>query len=214
MDSDSLFCVFNFLKIRDIHNCLLTNKQFNNVAQNELIWKRLHEIDFYSVQMKNNYSNYKKCYILNIGLNQLNNSINSDKLNLGFKNINRILPDLFSLTHVIHLLLHYSNLKILSSDIGQLTNLRVLSLIGNYLMFVPKEIGLLNKLKYLHLDENILQSIPEEIGLLTNLVSLSLMGNPLKVIPREINKLNNTELVLCGKQRHVTHLITIKMKIL
>lgn len=213
MDSDSLFCVFNFLKIRDIHNCLLTNKQFNNVAQNEFIWKRLHEIDFYNVQMKGNYSNYKRCYVLDIGLNQLENSINSNKLELGYKNINGVPLDLFSLTHLTEFRMHCNQLEFIPREIGQLVNLAIISLSGNWLISIPKEIGLLSKLNSLLLNDNRLQSIPVEMCLLTDLAYLNLAQNPLQTIPQEINKLNKVLLVLDTHQQQLARSITVKTTI-
>ena len=111
MDSDSLFCILNFLRLKDIHNCLLINKQFNNVALNRFIWKRLYDKDFYNVKMEENYVNYRRCHVLDIFLNKLGNSINSKTIALGYKNVNKIPIDLFSLTHLTEFRMHGNQLK-------------------------------------------------------------------------------------------------------
>jgi hypothetical protein len=39
MDDDNIFVIYKFLKLEDILNCSVINKQFNRVTKNETLWK-------------------------------------------------------------------------------------------------------------------------------------------------------------------------------
>ena len=74
--------------------------------------------------------------------------------------------------------LAYKNLTTLPPEIGNLKNLEWLDLAGNQLTTLPPEIGNLKKLEMLYLLSNELTTLPPEIGMLKNLKEFSLHGNP------------------------------------
>lgn len=74
-------------------------------------------------------------------------------------------------------------------EIGTLSNLKSLYLNDNKLTSLPPEIGQLRELTYLRLDDNELTSLPPELGQLTNLTKIVASGNRLETLPPELGEL-------------------------
>ncbi len=82
--------------------------------------------------------------------------------------------------------LAWRKITTLPPEIGQLTSLQSLNLSGNQLTALPPEIGRLTSLLTLNLARNILTALPSEIGELTSLQSLDLSGNQLTTLPSQL----------------------------
>lgn len=194
MNNDCLYCIFQLLTISDIYSLTFVCKQFNTVANNDLLWEPLFN-QKYSFQIdKKNKEGYKRCVILN---NFLNKTIRKDiaraftyvMLDFEKKNLYHIPPGIGFLTQLQELDLSNNYLQSLPSEIGSLAQLRTLRLNENELRSIPKEIGLLTQLINLHMSSNHLRFIPIEIGSLIQLQYLHLFNNKLKSIPKEIGLL-------------------------
>src|SRR5271166_2885993 len=121
MDSDIIFCIFNFLDSKDIINCSEVNRQFNKIATNELLWKELY-VKKFDIPC----TNYKKQYITNDFMTKLNYDPAMD-------------------TNDITVLYSRSNLNKLPDEIKLLTNLETID-ISHDLCQISPEIGQLKKL--------------------------------------------------------------------
>ncbi|WP_427158351.1 leucine-rich repeat domain-containing protein [Aliinostoc sp. HNIBRCY26] len=95
--------------------------------------------------------------------------------------------------NVTELDLSFKGLTTLPPEIGQLTNLQTLFLWGNQLSSLPPEIGKLVNLQSLELSSNQLSSLPPEIVQLVNLQSLELSSNQMSSLPPEFRKLVNLQ---------------------
>lgn len=199
MDEDCLFCVFELLNANDIQTISLVCKQFNMIANDELVWKSAFTRKFpYEIHIQANYKlNYMDHNVLNnFLLQKVDKDIHSMRHDQHFSITHVFFPSIPTIPTQIRLLtqlqtldLQHVQLESLPKEIGLLTRLQSLQLYGNRLKSVPTEIGLLIQLETLYLNHNQLKSIPTEIGLLTNLQALSLHNNQLKSIPQEIGQL-------------------------
>ena len=102
----------------------------------------------------------------------------------------QVSADLDSLTT---LNLPYKGLTALPPEIGQLGNLQSLVLLGNRLTSLPPEIVRLVNLQSLYLGDNQLTALPPEIVRLVNLQSVYLARNGLTSLPPEIVRLVNLQ---------------------
>ncbi|MGK7942176.1 MAG: COR domain-containing protein, partial [Crocosphaera sp.] len=114
-----------------------------------------------------------------------------ESLNLSFKGLTSLPPEIGKLTNLTSLDLLSNQLTNLPAEIGQLTNLTSLNLSNNQLTNLPPEIGQLTNVTSLSLSNNQLTNLPPEIGKLTNLTSLYLSNNQLTNLPAEIGQLTN-----------------------
>lgn len=217
MNNDCLYCIFQLLTIDDIYSLTFVCKQFNTVANNDLLWKPLFD-QKYSFQIDNkNKEGYKRCVILNHFLNKtirkdITRAFNYVTLNLESKDLylippgvgfliqlkeldlsnnhlQSLPPEIGSLIQLQKLRLNDNELRLIPKEIGLLTQLTHLYVNSNHLQFIPIEMGFMAQLQYLHLFNNKLKSIPKEIGLLTQLKKLTLFHNKFKCVPEEIEKL-------------------------
>jgi len=109
---------------------------------------------------------------------EIGNLKNLEKLDLQFNQLTTLPPEIGNLTKLEWLLLSGNHLTTLPPEIGKLKNLEWLDLAGNQLTTLPPEIGNLKKLEMLYLLSNELTTLPPEIGMLKNLKEFSLHGNP------------------------------------
>ena len=112
-------------------------------------------------------------------------------LDLSFKWLTELPPEIGKLTSLIWLSLGGNMLVAVPPEIGKLTALTELNLFDNQLTAIPSEIGKLAILAKLDLSWNKLTVLPMEVEYLTRLRSLYLHGNELTVVPQEIGKLTN-----------------------
>ena len=115
----------------------------------------------------------------------------SIKLDLPFKGITELPPEIAQLTALQSLNLMGNQLTQLPPEIGQLTALQLLYLYENQLTQLPPEIAQLTALRLLYLYRNQLTQLPPEIAQLTALQSLDLKENKLTQLPPEIELLTN-----------------------
>jgi Leucine-rich repeat (LRR) protein len=207
MDCDTIFCILSWLKLRDILNSGLINKQFNTISKNELLWKRLCDNEYPDAISNNYHMNYEKYHSFNTFLikhdrfrtlkqcspksNFVKISINFGNLSLHNSRLHGIPAEIGLLTNLCSLDISNNDLQSIPKEIGFLTNLMHLNIHMNKLKSLPNEIGSLIELEELQLHDNHLRTIPKEISLLTKLKRLDLEQNPLKSIPNEISLLTN-----------------------
>ncbi|MGK7932687.1 MAG: COR domain-containing protein [Microcystaceae cyanobacterium] len=113
----------------------------------------------------------------------------AEKLDLSFRQLTKLPPEIGLLTHLRYLDIRNNKLTSLPPEIGELTQLTSLYLVKNNLESLPPEIGKLNNLERLHLSYNNLKSLPPEIGKLTQLTEIYLSHNCLTALPIEISSL-------------------------
>lgn len=194
LDSDSLLCILNELDKKSICNTRLINKQFYNMSNNDIIWRKF--CNMFGGIIKNDYcTNYQKVNKLNDFLmknskKHVNKAYLDSELHL-FGNITIIPSEIEILRNLIKLSFNFDNIETIPPEIGRMQNLECLSVYSSKLQYIPPEIGNLKNLRELHLEFNNLQRIPIEICQLNNLKMLSLTSNSLKCLPKEIGNLHN-----------------------
>lgn len=95
--------------------------------------------------------------------------------------------------------LSYRDLTELPPELFQLTNLTSLELSCNQLYSLPPELFQLKQLSLLTIDRNNITEIPPELFQLKNLTSLEISGNPFSTLPPQLFQLKNlTRLGLSG----------------
>ena len=121
MNDDTIFVIYTFLKLEDILNCSLVNKQFYKVTQNETLWKDNNKE---TIKFNGSYYDCFKFYygleILKIGIKydgSITELYESKILNLSWKQITK-----------------------LPYQIGQLQNLQTLDLSNNQLTTISKQL--------------------------------------------------------------------------
>ncbi|MCF4966466.1 leucine-rich repeat domain-containing protein [Nostoc sp. CMAA1605] len=118
---------------------------------------------------------------------------NVTELDLSFKGLTTLPPEIGQLTNLQLLHLQDNQLSSLPPEIVQLVNLRSLNLYKNQLRSLPLEFVQLVNLRSLDLSSNRLRSLPPEFVQLVNLQSLDLGGNQLRSLPPEIVQLVNLQ---------------------
>lgn len=199
---DCLLCIFSYLPLTDIYNCIPVCKQYNKIVNSELEWKSLLTNRFV-VPVSNNYkSNYQDFHIMDkfMGCGGTNINISYSKKSFGYFEVAEIPPmAIKSLTYLQQLHIHSCDLLQIPSGICSLTNLQTLSLISDRLTSLPEEICQLIQLTSLYLHHNYLKSLPPTIGQLTNLQTLFLHGNNLEQLPDSISQLTNLQRLTLSK---------------
>jgi len=183
---DILSCVFHYLDLNNLANCVQVSKQYNKISISDTHWKRVFDGFWF---LKNKYRQYL------VTFNFLSRTTRSKNKRLHNDNdAQYIIRDVaLFLYHSMKL----SNCKLnwLPSGIGLLTSLQELYLHYNKFTSIPTEIGLLDKLTRLTLDGNRLSKLPPEIGSLTNLTELYLTDNQLQELPSDIGQLTNVKIL-------------------
>ena len=123
------------------------------------------------------------------------------KLDLSFKGLKELPPEIGKLEKLQILELRYNQLSTLPSEIGKLEKLQILYLDKNQLSTLPPEIGKLEKLQILYLDKNQLTTLPPEIGKLEKLQTLWLHENHLTNLPQEIGELEKLQMLWLNNNR-------------
>jgi Leucine-rich repeat (LRR) protein len=194
MNSDIIFCIFEYLTIKDLLNSSLINKLFNTTSKNELLWKRFCDKE-YEKLVENDYRvNYKSWTVLGKFLkknrNNMRDAIKCHSVSLPRRDLESIPNELNLLKNVTHVELNNNYLEDMT-PILSLLNLKTLHLDYNKIENIPQEIGNLTNLEVLYISYNNLKSISESIGMLTKLSWFSIDNNNLKSIPESISLLTN-----------------------
>ena len=197
MNDDIIFVIYTFLKLEDILNCSLVNKQFYKVTKNETLWKgNIKEIIKFDVSY---YDSFK----FNYGLERLKIGIKYDGsirelyeskiLNLQSTQITKLPYQIGQLQNLQTLYLYNNQLTTIPDQFGQLQNLQTLDLSYNQLTTIPDQLGQLQNLQTLELHNNQLTTIPDQLGQLQNLQTLKLHNNQLTTIPDQLGQLQNLQ---------------------
>jgi len=125
------------------------------------------------------------------------------ELNLTEKNIERLPPQIGSLTDLEVLRLAENRLQEVAEQVCELKNLKVLELHGNDLTDLPASLERLQKLEELTLGGNRLTVLPPVIFKLVSLKRLAFPVNKIKSIPGDIKNLVNLEKILCSQNKFV-----------
>lgn len=107
--------------------------------------------------------------------------------------VKRLFADLFMLSNLETLALHYTNLDEFPKGIEQLCKLKVLSLMYNNISNIPQQIGELKTLEYLGMNGNSITQITEEVSELHELRDIYFGKTSLSVYPECMKKLKKVE---------------------
>jgi Leucine-rich repeat (LRR) protein len=194
MNSDIIFCIFEYLNSIDLLNCSLTNKQFYAISTSELLWKRLCDQE-YETQVTNNYrTNYKSWSILYrflVKYNAMGTNIKDNIINLCGRQLKSIPDEFVLLKNVSFIEFSSNNLNVIPSQIFLLVSLKGISLDYNHIEVIPENISVLTNLQTLYIAHNELRWISESICMLTKLLQISIEYNNLQSIPSSISLLTN-----------------------
>jgi Leucine-rich repeat (LRR) protein len=190
MDSDTIFCILEHLScLGDILSCTRINKQFNIISKNELIWKRLCEI-YYPGKINNSYyENFKSWCGLNRFLEKYGQFGVTTKLELGWKLLESLPPEIGLLTGLRDLQLIFNNFESLPSSISLLTNLETLNVGWCGLKSLPEELCLLTKLRHLKINNNYGINTLLPLSGLTNLKTLEIDRYQMPNVPHELRNI-------------------------
>ena len=105
MNSDILFIVFGYSNIKDLLSCSLVCKEFNEIANHNVIWKQLYIQRYTTLHfIQPSYRrSYETCYKLTKFMKRFNLTIDLDglnklsEINLSYKSLTDI-PNYVSLT--------------------------------------------------------------------------------------------------------------------
>ena len=113
---------------------------------------------------------------------------NATTLDLSFKGLNLLPPEISELKNLTKLDISGNQLTSLPPEISELKNLTELNISYNQLTSLPPEISELKNLTELSISDNQLTSLPPEILELKNLTQLSISDNQLTSLPPEISE--------------------------
>lgn len=198
---DILFHILEYFDLNEIINVRLTCKLFNDLYDDNLLWKtyyvkdyNIKHLDLLTLSYKNAY---KKCHAIDL-LNQnlyLNKSIinilNACVIDSPNVSITKIPNQIMYLINLQKLDLPHNKITKIPNQIAYLINLRTLNLLHNRIIKITPKIGQLNNLRKLNLSWNKIKKVPIEISQLVNLQILQLSGNLIRKIPSKIILLKN-----------------------
>ena len=168
MQSDALYLIFRYLDFKDIHSCLLVNRQFYDIANYDLIWKFL--LEKYYKGFKHRKLDYKKTFKFYHRLNQVQPFI--------FNCCDNFDPNNFKKLERVYFKDYFANFK-------------------KYTKF-PIGICYLENLKELEIENMLVTQLSPKISRLTRLNKLSILRTPVEKLPDEIAKLSNLKTLLIG----------------
>jgi len=119
----------------------------------------------------------------------LKNPLTVKRLHLTSYDSKWLPPDLFKLTNLLELTIHFSPIDNLVPDISRFLKLQVLNISYTEIVSLPEEIAELNDLRVLSLVGNKITQLPENIDKLTKLEELNLYDNQLVKLPFSISNL-------------------------
>lgn len=103
------------------------------------------------------------------------------------------LKDVRNPDSVYVLQLHFKRLRQIPPQVFSFRNLRVLDLGRNFIDSIPPEIASLTQLEELNLHRNRIRTVPPEVGKLVNLRKLNLSRNPILELPDALGQLRQLE---------------------
>ena len=118
MDMDDvLLSIFQWLPLKGIHSCIMVNKEFNNVTNNNMLWNGIF-FRYFEKCMTDDLKIWKCKYKTHFGFTKIMKLINWNGSIDEFYNINQIN-------------LIFKNLTVLPPELGQLNNLIIYKLKKN-----------------------------------------------------------------------------------
>ena len=128
---DILFHICEYVDLNDVINIKLISKQFDEILNDDFLWKtyyvREYNIKHMELNKMKNKDAYKKCHDINVLKCKLN--------------INKSIIDMMNLQEIQ---LIYKQIKEIPHEIGLLINLQKLYLFENQIKEIPHEIGSLS----------------------------------------------------------------------
>ncbi|MCH8290544.1 sigma-70 family RNA polymerase sigma factor [Candidatus Poribacteria bacterium] len=107
----------------------------------------------------------------------------------------RELPsELWTLTQLKNLSLHWNGLENLPEEIGRLKNLEMLCFVSDQLKRLPSEIVSLSRLRHLEVTDSQLGELPADFSRLSALRTIILHRNQLRELPASFGELNRLEI--------------------
>lgn len=202
---DILYSIFEYFDVSDIFNSSLVSKQFNDICDDDFLWKTYYERDYDvlhdDLNKLKNKDAYKKCHNISELKRKLHMSesiidiMKLQKIMIHDKNTTKNIPQ--EIKELVHLECIYlsdnekENIKI-SPEIKHLINLQKLFLVRCKITVIPQEIMQLINLQLLDLSNNKIINIPLQLTTqLVNLRLLLLSNNKITKIPPEIIQLIN-----------------------
>ncbi|AKB32454.1 hypothetical protein MSSIH_1764 [Methanosarcina siciliae HI350] len=126
---------------------------------------------------------------------------NLTQLDISINQLTSLPPEIIGLKNLIQLNIFYNKLTSLPPEISELKNLTQLNISRNQLTSLTPEISELKSLTQLNISRNQLTSLPPEISELKNLTQLNISRNQLTSLPPEISELKNlTQLNISDNQ--------------
>lgn len=175
--ADVLYLVFRYLDWKDIHSCLLVNKQFHDIANYDMIWKYLFGKYFNDfIHLRSNYKKtFKLCHRLYIAkkfiFNEcsfiLNNYINIH--NIYFhdyfvgRSIDKFPIGICYFPNLEELSIHNMAITHLPSKIKYLTKLKSLSIVRTPVIDLPNELNRLSNLENIVIGYTSITSLPDHL---------------------------------------------------
>ncbi|XP_035848714.1 leucine-rich repeat-containing protein 69 isoform X1 [Sander lucioperca] len=121
-------------------------------------------------------------------------------LNLNHNQIQRLPPEIKSLSRLRHLSALDNKLEEVPVELGHLTMLSEINFTSNNLSWLPQQLCQCKELTKLHVARNKLTSLPEGMGALAKLQVLDVAGNKLSMFPVEFHLLSLKELYYEGNR--------------
>lgn len=111
------------------------------------------------------------------------------KLDLSFKGITKLPPEIGCLENITEINLSYNSLKAMPKEIKEIPNLQMLNLGYNQFTVIPDTVLNLKELEFLNLEANMIKEVPTHIGNLPKLEYLNLFANQITQLPVEFYSL-------------------------
>ena len=185
----------------DIINCCYVNKQFNKVAMNQLLWKKICDDKIsqdimYWCYYGDYYYCYKMSYLMHdmieiFGGLSVGDIIKETNIKWIGCDMTRLIGGLRYLSKLQTLDLSQNRIKLLPDFISNFTELKSFNISGNRLSKLPKNITYLENLERLNLDWNNFKEFPIELTMLTKLKELTIASNSIQFIPSEIKNMRS-----------------------
>lgn len=182
---EMLFSIFEYLEIGDILNTQLVSKQFDNICNDNILWKRFFKRDY-----------NKKCWCKEKRRDKSFYDRHYDDIERGEHKKNHICLDnnLYKKKYI-----KYCSIKKIKEITGMLISINYLYYIdtvyvrGERIEYIPEQICELDNMSTFHFSCNGLKVISEGLCKLINLKSLELNTNRIMEIPDCIEGLVNLE---------------------
>lgn len=164
---DIYLLIFSLLPIKDIYKCMLTNKNFNKIISNELLWKNIYLMNYDDFGVEDE-GYFETCKLYHC-MGKLHGKNNKFPEKLG---------ELMCLKDI-----RIRGMINIPTELGLLDNMSEFCFPFGYIKYIPIEITKLKNLTFLQLCYNEISIIPTEIFTMESLVKIDLEYNEITEIP-------------------------------